>query len=208
MRLSDTCNDGLLGGKIRERVMERLEDPLLGSNAPVTGVDKGQHRKGEKRKRVFHQSMQVSKYYWSHHTGEFSIPSPDQVPTTYKGYMCSAVLALHHPAEGDLLQFATKGFPTMTGKPWTLNQMEEEIYRGPHVSVLQSVAMKILVDDVAVKEKKVQCKVFMWDSIKDNPPEELNIFPISMIPHKSQLFRAILDLSFALRFKMVNSFRR
>ena len=41
----------------------------------------------------------------------------------------------------------------------------------------------------------------LWDNIKDNPPEELKISPIAMIPHKSQLFQAIMDLSFALRFK-------
>ena len=41
----------------------------------------------------------------------------------------------------------------------------------------------------------------LWDNIKDNPPEELKISPIAMIPHKSQLFQAILDLYFALRPK-------
>ena len=39
----------------------------------------------------------------------------------------------------------------------------------------------------------------MWDDIKDNPPEELKVSPIAMIPHKSGAFRAILDLSFSIR---------
>ena len=38
-----------------------------------------------------------------------------------------------------------------------------------------------------------------WDNIKDNPPPNLKISPISLIPHKSQSYRAILDLSFALK---------
>lgn len=37
--------------------------------------------------------------------------------------------------------------------------------------------------------------------IKDNPPKELKISPIAMIPHKSRLFRAMLDLSFSIRLQ-------
>ena len=123
--------------------MEGLEATLLHSNAPVTGVDKGQHRKENKQRRVLKQSMQGSNDYCSHHRGEFSIPNPKQGTTTYKGSMCAAVLSLHHPDEGNLLQFVTKDCQTMTGKPWTLSQMEDAIDRGPHVSVLQPVAMKL-----------------------------------------------------------------
>ena len=65
--------------------------------------------------------------------------------------MCPAGLALQHPAEGKLLQFATKGCPTMTRRLWDLNQMEEAIDREPHVSALQPVAMKILTEEVAAK---------------------------------------------------------
>ena len=37
-----------------------------------------------------------------------------------------------------------------------------------------------------------------WDDIKQNPPSNLKISPLEMIPHKSSKYRAILDLSFAL----------
>ena len=82
VRLSDPINDRLLVGKIRKSVMERLEAPLLDSNAMVTGVDKGQHCKENKRKRVLKQSMQGRKNYWSHNRGESSIPYPKQGTTT------------------------------------------------------------------------------------------------------------------------------
>ena len=39
----------------------------------------------------------------------------------------------------------------------------------------------------------------LWDDIKDNPPKELKVSPVSMVPHKSRGFRAILVLSFAIR---------
>ena len=69
------------------------------------------------------------------------------------------------------------------------------------MSALQPVAMKILAEEVASKYKKVQYKVVLWDNIKENPPEELKVSSIVMIPHTSQLFRSILNFSFALRLK-------
>ena len=55
VRLSDPFNDGLLGGKIRKSAMEELEDLLLDSNVPVTGVDKGNHYKEKNRERVLNR---------------------------------------------------------------------------------------------------------------------------------------------------------
>ena len=41
-----------------------------------------------------------------------------------------------------------------------------------------------------------------WLQLKrDGVPQKLKISPIAMIPHKSRMFRAILDLSFSLRLK-------
>ena len=76
----------------------------------------------------------------------------------------------------------------MRGKPWTLSQMGETIDRGPHMSALQSLEIKILAEEVAAKDKKGQCKVVLWGNIKEKPPEELKVSPISMITHKPQLF--------------------
>ena len=47
--------------------------------------------------------------------------------------------------------------------------------------------------------KQKQYKAVLWDDIKDNPPEQLKVSPIAMIPHKPRRFSAILDLSVALR---------
>ena len=46
-----------------------------------------------------------------------------------------------------------------------------------------------------------QARLVLWDDIKDCPPKELKISPIAAIPHKSKVFRSILDLSFRLRLK-------
>ena len=39
----------------------------------------------------------------------------------------------------------------------------------------------------------------LWDDIKDDPLEQLKVSPTAMIPHKSRLFRAILEFSFSVR---------
>jgi hypothetical protein len=79
--------------------------------------------------------------------------------------------------------------------------MEAAIERGPHVSAMDPEAMTQLQQEVADKVKKGQAKLILWDEIKDDPPPELKISPIAMIPHKSRQFRAILDLSFRLKLK-------
>ena len=45
------------------------------------------------------------------------------------------------------------------------------------MSALKPVIMKILAEKVAAKENKGQYKVVLWNSIKDNPPDQLNFFP-------------------------------
>ena len=38
-----------------------------------------------------------------------------------------------------------------------------------------------------------------WDDKKQNLPPNLKVSPLAMIPHRSRKYRAILDLSFALK---------
>jgi hypothetical protein len=115
--------------------------------------------------------------------------------------MCPSNLALHHPAAATLLKYASGGCPANTGKPWTKEEIQAAIDRGPHVSAMDPEAMEQLQQEVHKKVKKGQARLVLWDEIKKNPPTELKISPIAMIPHKSRKFRAILDLSFRLRLK-------
>jgi hypothetical protein len=180
---------------------EGLTPPTLDSGEAVTGMSKKRHRIENKRKRIKKQSAQGEVNYWTTHKGDFVIPPAKPSLTEYRGSMCPQGLALEHPAAAQLLTYATRGCPTNTGKPWTFDQMEEAIERGPHVSALNEVAMKILQDEVKMKAKQGQCRVVLWEDIKHNPPKELKVSPIAMIPHKSRLFWAILDISFSLRLK-------
>ena len=80
--------------------------------------------------------------------------------------------------------------------------MEEAIARGPRISSMETEAMEVLEKEVATKVEQNQCRVVLWDNIKANPPEQLKVSPIAMIPHKSRNFCAILDLSLLSGFWM------
>ena len=58
--------------------------------------------------------------------------------------------------------------------------------------------MAYLQGKVEQKVKEGQARVVLWDDIKDNLHPKMKVSPIAMIPHKSQAYRAILDLSFVL----------
>jgi hypothetical protein len=79
--------------------------------------------------------------------------------------------------------------------------MEVAITRGPHPSALQPAALAQLRQETLDKVGKGQARLVNWDSIRHDPPKDLKISPIAMIPHKSRGFRAILDLSYSIRLR-------
>ncbi len=180
-----------------------LNPPALASNptSPVTGADTKLLRKQNKRHRQQRQIEQQWSDVWKTHKGQFSIPTPKQPPSQYRNSMCPTGLALEHPAAETLLQYATKGCPTRTGKNWTKEMIEEAIARGPHVSATAPDAIAYFQSEIEQKVAAGQAKVVLWDDIKDNFPPQLKISPLALVPHKSRLFRAILDLSFRLRLQ-------
>jgi hypothetical protein len=67
--------------------------------------------------------------------------------------------------------------------------------------VLSDEALDHFAAEAVEKVTAGQCRIVEWDSMKDNPPGQLKISPITAIPHKSRGFRSILDLSFRLCLK-------
>ena len=80
-----------------------------------------------------------------------------------------------------------------------MDDLEEAIEVGLHVSALDPEVMKQLQLEVKGKEALGQAKVVLWEDIKKNPPKALKISHITMIPHKSRKFRAVLDLSYIIK---------
>ena len=113
--------------------------------------------------------------------------------------MAPSGLATLHPAGSLLQEWSEVGCPTMTGQPWTKNEMEAAIARGPHKSALSEAAILHFEQEVREKVTAGQATVILWSEIADNPPPQLKISPIAAVPHTSKPFRSILDLSFALK---------
>ncbi len=55
--------------------------------------------------------------------------------------------------------------------------------------------------EVQDKVEKGQARMVLWDNIKSNHQRKLKVLLVAAIPHKSQAYRLILDLLFALRLK-------
>jgi hypothetical protein len=79
--------------------------------------------------------------------------------------------------------------------------MWEAVEWGPHRSATTPEAIKHFAEKIKEKLQTNQARLVPWDDIKDNPPPQLKISPITAIPHKSKAFRSILDLSFRLQLK-------
>ena len=71
--------------------------------------------------------------------------------------------------------------------------MEASAQRGPHVSSLEPDAIEQIQVEARNKEKQGFAKIYKWDDVKQNPPPNLKLSPLAMIPHKSWKYRAILD---------------
>jgi hypothetical protein len=175
-----------------------LNPPELKTGERIGGSNKRQLRRENKAKRIEKQEGQEETTYWSSYKGEFVLPEKKEGLKKWVGEMCPSNLAIHHPAAVTLLKHASGGCPANTGRPWTKEEMQAAIDRGPHVSALDPEAIEQLQQEVQDKVKKGQARLVLWDEIKKDPPKELKISPIAMIPHKSRKFRAILDLSFRL----------
>ncbi len=85
-----------------------------------------------------------------------------------------------------------------SGTPWTVAQMQAVINWGPHKFVLAPATIKQLWRGVQEKIRTGQAKKVDWEDIKNDPAVQLKISPIAMIPHKSQKYQTIFDLSFSV----------
>ena len=109
---------------------------------------------GEQTKETIKMDEQQEISYWSKYEGTFSIPTPKQGPASHRNSMCPSGLALHHPAAGCLLECATNGCSTNTGKQWTQDEMQRAIERGPHVLDMVPEAMAQLTSEIEDKVRQ------------------------------------------------------
>ena len=168
-----------------------LNQPRLqSSNSVVLGEAKKQMRRENKQRRQALRAEQTIISPWTQQQGlmDTVTPTDHTACPLHRNSMCPNGLALQHPAAELLKGWATFGCPTHTGKPWTKEEMWEAVARGPHSSARSPEAIAHFITKAAEKVRTKQARLVLWDSIKDNPPNELKISPIAAIPHKSKDF--------------------
>ena len=99
--------------------------------AMATGSNKEKHRLENKKNLVRMQEEQPVAPYWTTHGGLLSVPTPKAARPTYKESMRPAGLATLHPVADALLDYAMKGCPARTRRPWTLEKRWQQSPRGP-----------------------------------------------------------------------------
>jgi hypothetical protein len=118
---------------------------------------------------------------------------------SFRGLMAPSEPALEHPAAPLLLELATLGCSADTGESWCMERLEAAIKKGAHPSALVPEVATQLREETLEKVDQGYARLVWWADIRDNPPRNLKVSPIAAIPHKSRLFRMILDLSHGVR---------
>jgi len=130
-------------------------------------------------------------------------PAQSKYKPLFRGRMRPDPSIQHHPAYPILFEYATNGCPVDCGESWSREHLEAAVSRGPHTSATSKEAATCLRQEALEKVAQGEAEIFKWDDIKDAPHPNLKISPLAAVPHKSRLFRAILDLSFQLRLRGV-----
>ena len=87
-----------------------------------------------------------------------------------------------------------------TGRNWTKEEIHAAVIRGPHHSDLEEESIAHFPDEAKGKVASNQSRLMCYKTFKGDLPTKMKVSPIAAIPHKSKLFRSILDLSFSLKF--------
>ena len=58
----------------------------------------------------------------------------DATKCEFRSFMQPRGLALKHEAGPHLMSYATMGFPAKCGRPWTLEELDVAVEKGPHLS--------------------------------------------------------------------------
>ena len=85
------------------------------------------------------------------------------------------------------------------GIDWSVAEMQKMIKKGPHSSALVDDTIAQIQVEAREKEKQGFAILLKWRDIAAKPPRNIKISPLARIQHKSQTYRAILDLSFTLK---------
>ena len=108
-------------------------------------------------------------------------------------------LAQRHPAGPMLRKWGENGCPVEITDNWTMEQLDEAVAYGAHPSARDPIAAKALCKETMEKVDKGFATVVRWSKMRRQllagQKHHTKVSPSAAIPHKSRLFRLLLDLS-------------
>ena len=125
-------------------------------------------------------------------------PTQSKLPK-FKGLMLPRHEVLTHPAGPDLLRYAVDGCPVDCGEQWSKQRIEAAIAKGAHASAEAPGAADACRKEALERVADGSCRLVTWTDIEDNIPPNLKVSPIAAVPHKSRIYRMILDLSYQIK---------
>ena len=98
-----------------------------------------------------------------------------------------------------LQEYGTNGCPVKIISDWTLEQLDQAVAYGAHPSAESPEASAALRQEALEKVNQGFARLVPWSTLRKEIAAgsklHTKISPIAAIPHKSRLFRMILDLS-------------
>jgi len=182
-----------------------FDDPIeMKQNQKEKNPEKAQNEKTHKKEKKtdHHNETKLIKIHNKQASAIDKDGAPDitstqsKYPPVFHGQMWPDPSISHNLAFPMLQKYATEGCPVDCGEPWTREHLDTAVNRGPHISAWSSQAAICLREEALEKVQQGYAEIVNWDDIKENPHPNLKISPLTAVPHKSRLFRAILDLSY------------
>ena len=197
--LGGNSRGDLTGAPLKEREMERPGSPTSVVE-PLEGFDWVNDYAIPPREAV-RPTPRKAGPAWAEAKTEGKLEDP--VVPKFRGGSCApGESALLHPAGPALLEYATSGCPVDCGRDWTPDEIRSCRRTRPTSNRPSSQTPSNKSGSRRTRSRsKGFAKIVLWDDIRDRLDDfpQLKVSPLSMIPHKSRKYRAILDLSFKLR---------
>ena len=82
------------------------------------------------------------------------------------------------------------------GAPWSEEVLAAAVEHGPHKGALSEEAIQLVYNNVEYQVKAGFAEIYFWDDLKGDPPSNLKISPVTVIPQPDRRGRIILDFLF------------
>ena len=116
-----------------------------------------------------------------------------------RGHMFPGKLAQRHPFGPTLREYGTAGCPVDIQDDWTLEELDAAVAYGAHPSAETPEASAACRQEALEKVQQNLAKLVPWKRLRKlilaGLKRHTKVSPVAAIPHKSHLFRMILDLS-------------